>query len=188
MPMSMMTVLLLIIIILLVAAIILMFTVWPRRQRAEIEKAVSALRREMAEHRGDSIRLMQAIRNEVEDAVQEVLEHEMTDYFRRGASGQTSFQRTAVTSADSVSEEGRRMSQREGDTATPGKESAAQQMSLFQQQAEARRSALPESPEEPEEQVTDKKKADSEPMEKVQAVLHDDIPDIDDLPDMEDVK
>lgn len=186
MPMT--TVLLLIVLVLLVANIVMMFTVWPRRQRAEIEKAVSALRREMAEHRGDSIRLMQAIRNEVEDAVQEVLEHEMADYFRRGASGQTSFQRTAATSADSVSAEGGKTSQREGDTATPDKESAAQQMSLFQQQVEARRPALSESSEEPEEQVGDKKQADAEPMEKVQAVLHDDIPDIDDLPDMEDVK
>lgn len=186
--MSMMTFLLLIIMILLAAVIILMFTVWPRRQRAEIEKAVSALRREMAEHRGDSIRLMQAIRNEVEDTVQEVLEHEMTDYFRRGTPAQTSFQRAATTSADTVSAEGERMTQREGDTVAPAKENVAQQMSLFQQRVESKRPAFSESPEEHKEQVPDTKQADAEPMEKVQAVLHDDIPDIDDLPDIEDVK
>ncbi len=188
MPMSMMTVLLLIIMILLVAVIILMFTLWPRRQRAEIEKAVSALRREMAEHRGDSIRLMQAIRNEVEEAVQEVLEHELNDYFRRGAPGRTSFRRPATTSSDAGSAKKGRMGPGESDTAPPDGKSANQQMFLFQQPVEPQPPPLPESPEEPKQQVADRKEADPEPMEKVHAVLHDDIPDIDDLPDIEDVR
>ena len=180
----MMTVLLLIILILLVAVIILMFTIWPRRQRAEIEKAISGLRREMAEHRGDSIRLMQVIRNEVEDAVQEVLEHEMTDYFRRGSGSQATLQRSRNASADPGLQEASGSSG-ENIAASPDAEDRAQQMSLFQERAKG---GKPLSSEAAEESETETKETDAEPMEKVQAVLHDDIPDIDDIPDLEDTK
>jgi len=185
MPMT--TFLLLIILILLVAVIVLMFTIWPARQRAEIEKAVSGLRREMAEHQGNSVRLIQTIRNDVEDAVQESLEREMADFMRSGAGSQTSFQRPATTSVATCLSEGGRMSQREGDTATQDKESVAQQLSLFQQQVDAARPALSESPVKLKEQVADKKQVSAEPMEEVQAVLHDDIPDMGDLPDIDDL-
>ena len=184
--MPMMTFLLLIILVLLIAVIIMMFTVWPRRQRAEMEKAVSALRREMAEHRGDSIRLMQAIRNEVEDTVKESLEHEMTDFFGRGVS-KASFHRPVNTAAQQGSKEEIGNNLEENIAATVGPENSAEQMSLFQEQAKSKQQRPSETPEKLEpETVT--KETNIEPMERVQAVLHDDIPDIDDIPDLDDVK
>lgn len=75
-----MTVLLLllsVIIVLLVVIVAMMVTGWPGRERAEIEKTGNALRREMAEHRADSIQLLHSIRIEVEDAVRESIEREM---------------------------------------------------------------------------------------------------------------
>ncbi|MCG8342584.1 MAG: hypothetical protein MI684_07090 [Chlorobiales bacterium] len=185
-PMSMMTILLLIILIVLVVIVVLMFTVWPRRQSAEIEKAVSALRREMAEHRGDSIRLVQAIRNEVEDAVLETLQHEITDLFRRGA-GQTSFQRPIDASADPASKKRTTENSAQRIEVSMSAEKPARQMSLFQEQTKSKQLASSETPEESKPDG-DTKDADTEPMERVQAVLHDDIPDIDDLPDLEDSK
>lgn len=173
------TVLLLIVLVLLVANIVMMFTVWPRRQRAEIEKAVSALRREMAEHRGDSIRLIQTVRNEVEDAVQESLEHEMT-----------SFQRSIIASVEAASKEGAAGNSEENIAALTEAEKQAQQMSLFQEKAGSGQQVPSEAPEEPEpdEPEDDAEESEAEPMERVRADMHDDIPDIDDLPDIEDVK
>ena len=103
--MSMTTVLLLIILILLVAVLVLMFTVWPARQRVEIEKAVSGLRREMAEHQGNSVRLIQTIRNDVEDAVQESLEREMGDFMRSGAHAPAPLRRSVVMQSSAGQDE-----------------------------------------------------------------------------------
>ena len=168
------TIVLLVVILLLLAVIIaMMVTGWPGRQRAEIEKTVSVLRREMAEHRGDSIRLMQSIRTEVEDAVQEALDREMT------------FQRSITVPAGPGSKEGAAGNSKENGAVSANTEKPVRQMSLFQQQAEPRQPVSSETPEEPE---PDAKEADAEPMEKVQAVLHDDIPDIEDIQDLEDIK
>ena len=168
------TIVLLVVILLLLAVIIaMMVTGWPGRQRAEIEKTVSVLRREMAEHRGDSIRLMQSIRTEVEDAVQEALDREMT------------FQRSITVPAGPGSKEGAAGNSKENGAVSANTEKPVRQMSLFQEQAEPRQPVSSETPEEPE---PDAKEADAEPMEKVQAVLHDDIPDIEDIQDLEDIK
>lgn len=180
------TVLLLIVLVLLVANIVMMFTVWPRRQRAEIEKAVSALRREMAEHRGDSIRLMQAIRNEVEDAVQESLEREMSDFFRRGAGSQASFQRSAIAPPEAASKEGVPGKSEENIAELTEAEKQAQQMSLFQEKAISGQQVSAETPEEPESE-NDAEEPDAEPMERVQADLHDDIPDVSDIADLDEM-
>ena len=177
MPMSITIVLLVVILLLLAVIIAMMVTGWPGRQRAEIEKTVSVLRREMAEHRGDSIRLMQSIRTEVEDAVQEALDREMT------------FQRSITVPAGPGSKEGAAGNSKENGAVSANTEKPVRQMSLFQQQAESRQPVSSETPEEtPEEPEPDAKETDAEPMEKVQAVLHDDIPDIEDIQDLEDVK
>ena len=177
MPVS--TILLIIILVLLVAILVMMFAVIPARQRAEIEKAVSALRREMAEHRGDSIRLIQTVRNEVEDAVQESLEREMT-----------SFQRFIIASAEAAPKEGAAGNSEENIAAATEAENQAQQMSLFQQKAGSGQQVPSEASEEPEpdEPEDDAEESEAEPMERVQADLHDDIPDVDDLPDIEECK
>ena len=181
--MSMMTYLLLIILMLLVFILAMMFTVLPRRQRAEIEKAISALRREMAEYRGDSMRLMQVIRNEVEDAVQESLDREMADYMRgRGRSAippSCSEVPVCEGKTDGSFEEGKKNVQ-----GKDGKAKYSTQLSLFEQ-------TVPVEPvSSSEKEIMDKKpdEPESEEMERIQVIIDDDIPDIDDIPDLEDIK
>ncbi len=72
------------ILLLLAVIVAMMVTGWPGRELAEIEKAGDAMRREMAEHRADSIQLLHAIRIEVEDSVKESIEREMAGYGSRG--------------------------------------------------------------------------------------------------------
>jgi len=190
------TVLLLIILILLVAVLVLMFTVWPARQRTEIEKAVSGLRREMAEHQGNSVRLIQTIRNDVEDAVQESLEREMGDFMRSGAHSPAPLRRSVVMQSSAGQDEvSSGFSANASDTPLSGgaevsrEEAEAQrqsrQLSLFMSQP-----ALPVSSASPhpvsEVSVPASVVTSAEEMEKVHAVLHDDIPDMCDLPDIDD--
>jgi hypothetical protein len=74
----MMTIVLLFIILLLLAGIVtMMLTGWPGRERAEIERSGNALRREMAEHRGESIQLLHSIRIDLEETLREIIEREM---------------------------------------------------------------------------------------------------------------
>jgi hypothetical protein len=77
-------ILLVIILLLLVAIVAMMVSGWPGRERAEIERVGNSLRREMAELRAESIRLLHAIRIEVEDSVKESIEREMAGYGSRG--------------------------------------------------------------------------------------------------------
>ena len=79
-------VLLCIVILLLAGIIAMMVTGWPGRERREIERAGNALRKEMAEHRSESIQLLHSIRIEVEDSVKEAIEREMANYGSRGRS------------------------------------------------------------------------------------------------------
>jgi hypothetical protein len=76
------------IILLLLAVIVAMMVAgWPGRERAEIEKAGAVMRREMAEHHAESIRLLHAIRIEVEDSVKESIAREFADLGTRGGKG-----------------------------------------------------------------------------------------------------
>ncbi|UZJ42395.1 hypothetical protein OO006_05405 [Prosthecochloris sp. SCSIO W1101] len=184
--MSMMTILLLIILMLLVFILAMMFTVLPKRQHAEIEKAVSALRREMAEYRGDSMRLMQAIRNEVEEAVQESLDREVADFMRgRGRSAVPSAcSDTPVSPAcegksDGLVKEGKTNVQGQGGTVR-----CSRQLSLFEQTGPV----APVSSAEKEKMDKKPDVSESEEMERIHVIIDDDIPDIDDIPDLEDIK
>lgn len=77
----MMTIVLLVIILLLLAGIVaMMVTGWPGRERAEIEKTGNALRREMAEHRGESIQLLHSIRIDLEETLRETIERELATH------------------------------------------------------------------------------------------------------------
>ncbi|NTV03119.1 MAG: hypothetical protein HGB04_10150 [Chlorobiaceae bacterium] len=103
---------LLCIVILLLAAIIgMMLTGWPGRERSGLDGA-EALRREMAEHRSESIRLLNTIRIKVEDSVKESIEREMANYGSRGRSRTTKGKAARDASA-------------QGDTAQPPVEAAA---------------------------------------------------------------
>lgn len=194
--MSMTTVLLLIILILLFAVLVLMFTVWPARQRAEIEKAVSGLRREMAEHQGNSVRLIQTIRNDVEDAVQESLEREMGDFMRSGAHAPAPLRRSVVTQSSAGQDEvSSGFSANASDTPLSGRAGVSReavevqrqslQLSLFMPQPPLPASSASPHPV-PEVSVPVSVVTSAEEMEKVHAVLHDDIPDMGDLPDIDD--
>ncbi len=83
----MLTILLFCLILILQCLIIaLMVTGWPGHGRAEIEKAAASLRRELVEQHAESIRVLHAIRIEVEDSVRESIERELADKVRtRGA-------------------------------------------------------------------------------------------------------
>lgn len=75
--MTLVTLLLAVIVLLLLVIIAMLLTGWPGRQREELERVGNSLRREMAEHRAESIRMMNAIRITVEDSIQESVEREM---------------------------------------------------------------------------------------------------------------
>ena len=90
------TVLLIIILLLLIAIVAMIVTGWPGREREEIEKTGNALRREMAEHRAESIQLLHAIRIEVEDSVRESIEREMAGFGSKG--GRSRGSRSSVSS------------------------------------------------------------------------------------------
>lgn len=79
-------ILLFIVILLLAAIIAMMATGWPGRDRAGLDGAAEAMRREMAEHRSESVRLLNSIRIKVEDSVKESIEREMANYGSRSRS------------------------------------------------------------------------------------------------------
>jgi hypothetical protein len=88
--MTLTIVLLSVILLLLVVIVAMLVTGWPGRERAEIERAGNALRREMAEHRAESIQLLHAIRIEVEDSVKESIERELAGHGSRGGRSRAS--------------------------------------------------------------------------------------------------
>lgn len=77
-------VLLLIVILLLAAIIAMMVAGWPGKERAGIENAAQALRREMAEHRTESMQQLNYLRLKVEDTVKESIEREMASFGSKG--------------------------------------------------------------------------------------------------------
>lgn len=79
-------VLLTIVILLLAAIIAMMVTGWPGRDRAVIESAAQSLRREMGEHRTESIRLLNDMRVKLEDSVKESIERELAGNGNKGRS------------------------------------------------------------------------------------------------------
>ncbi len=76
----MITALLIVIVVLLIGVLALMLTGWPGRERKEIEKTGRELRRELAQHRADSVQLLLAMRMELEESVRETLEQEFASF------------------------------------------------------------------------------------------------------------
>jgi len=72
----MITALLIVIVVLLIGVLALMLTGWPGRERQEIEKTGRELRRELAQHRADSVQFLHAMRIELEESVRDTLEQE----------------------------------------------------------------------------------------------------------------
>ena len=193
------TVLLVFVLLLLVAIVVMLVTGWPGRLRAELERTTSALRREMAEHRGDSMRLMQAIRAEVEDAVQETLDREMASYGRNRRGASFPPQDQGVTSQASGQTHGAGVGSGAASASvsaaaaagtawvTSGPVEESRQLSLFTPSpAEDETPLVPEPPAVPDAAPPDPQE-NREGMTKVDAVLHDDSPDIDDIPDLDDL-
>ncbi len=121
-------VLLCIVILLLSAIIAMMVTGWPGRDRAGIDRATEALRREMAEHRSESIRLLHGIRIKVEDSVKESIEREMANYGSRGGRSRS---RKAPRAVDEEVQSSPFVDAAAPDDPAPESILAARQISLF---------------------------------------------------------
>jgi hypothetical protein len=102
--MTTIVILLSIVILLLAAIIAMMVTGWPGREREELERTGNTLRREMAEHRSESIQLLHAIRIEVEDSVKESIEREMANFGSRGRSRASRGKKVPVDAAQPLAE------------------------------------------------------------------------------------
>lgn len=76
----MITALLIVIVVLLVSVLALMLIGWPGRERKEIEKTGRELRRELAQHRADSVQFLHAMRMELEESIRETLEQEFASF------------------------------------------------------------------------------------------------------------
>ncbi len=182
--MTLVIVLLFVIVLLLAAIIAMMVTGWPGRHRSEIELLGADLRREIAESRGDSIRLLQSIRSEVEDAVEESLNREMASLIKHGGVGHPSMsdRRTDTGNHASPPVSSNLAVQNRGVMQRPGRPG---QLSLFAAESPDETSSPVPVPQEPETGLAPK--SDDPPMEKVQAVIYDDIPDMGDIPDIDDL-
>ena len=76
----MVTALLILIVVLLIGLIAMMLIGWPGRERKEIEKTGRELRRELAQHRADSIQLLHAMRIDLEESIRESLERQFESF------------------------------------------------------------------------------------------------------------
>ena len=76
----MITVLLIVIVLLLLGIVAMMLTGWPGREQKEIEKTGQDLRRELAQHRADSIQLLHAMRIELEESFRETIEEQVESF------------------------------------------------------------------------------------------------------------
>jgi hypothetical protein len=99
-----MTTALLIAVFLMLAALLAMIlTGWPGTERKEIEKTGEDLRRELAQHRADSLQFLHAMRIELEESVRETIEQKL-DLFST-MNDQTSSRHRKYTSVQKTSEE-----------------------------------------------------------------------------------
>lgn len=197
--MSLVTLLLLVILLLLAAIVFMLVTGWPGAHRRDIEKAASSLRREMAEHRSDSMRLMQVIRTEVEDAVQESLDRELAALAGNRGMVSPPAQPSAITPR--IAGQGSPPAGSGIDSSSSVLTAAAaagwaetealrrsRQLSLFTSPPESAETRPPEGPQPASVDTPPvQKESGTEGMVKVDAVLHDDIPDMGDIPDLDDL-
>jgi len=169
--------LLIVIVVLLIGVLALMLTGWPGRERKEIEKTGRELRRELAQHRSDSIQLLHAIRMELEESVRETLEQEFASFEKMN-------QRASSRQKKSpASQQGKSSKQEEEDNGSgEGDEEITMKRSKgsrFHQSESERQFPLFHERKEPE-----KKKVEETEFIASAVFLDDDIPDIEhDLPD-----
>lgn len=76
----MVTALLILIVVLLIGLVAMMLIGWPGREKKEIEKTGRELRRELAQHRADSIQLLHAMRIDLEESIRESLERQFESF------------------------------------------------------------------------------------------------------------
>ncbi|NTW69101.1 MAG: hypothetical protein HGB23_04555 [Chlorobiaceae bacterium] len=70
----MIPVLLAAIVLLLVAVVVLLLTGWPGREERAIEEIGREMRKELAQHRADSVQLLHAMRIDLDDSLRETME------------------------------------------------------------------------------------------------------------------
>lgn len=73
----MIPVLLAAIVLLLVAVVVLLLTGWPGREERAIEEIGRELRKELAQHRADSVQLFHAMRIDLDDSLRETMEEKL---------------------------------------------------------------------------------------------------------------
>jgi hypothetical protein len=73
----MITALLIAVFVMLASILAMILTGWPGIERKEIEKTGQDLRRELAQHRADSLQFLQAMRADLEESVRETLEQKL---------------------------------------------------------------------------------------------------------------
>ncbi len=173
----MITPLLIVVVILLIGVLALMLIGWPGRERKEMEKTGRELRRELAQHRADSIQLLHAMRMELEESVRETLEQEFASFekMNQRASSRQKKSTATLQGKSSKQEEEESESGESVDDITMKRNKG----SRFHQSESERQFPLFEEKKEPE-----KMELDETEFVASQVFLDDDIPDIEhDLPD-----
>ena len=99
----MITALLIAVIVMLAALLAMILTGWPGIERKEIEKTGQDLRRELAQHRADSLQFLQAMRVELEESVRETIEQKLDSF--SAMNSQTSSRFRKYTAARKACEE-----------------------------------------------------------------------------------
>ncbi|HED30678.1 MAG TPA: hypothetical protein ENN50_03105 [Prosthecochloris aestuarii] len=173
--MSVTVIILLVIILLLLCVVVaLLVTGWPGWQRKELERLGANIRREMAEQRGDFLRILQNIRTDVEDAIGDAMSRE------GGYAGHRYRSAPPARVPDEPGPQNGTQTSERPVKRNVVKRCEAEQLSLFSVSSPA---PVP-TVDKPRKQVVPKEDADV-PMERVQAVIHDDIPDIGDIKDID---
>ena len=146
-----MTLALLILVVLLLLAIVAMLaTGWPGRERQALDAMGSELRRELAQHRSDTIQLLHGLRMELDATLRESIEKSLQPPPRAGKRRSSPRRAAAAANAQAA--------------ATPAEEPAAwaeppleeqeeRQLPLFADLGAPDAAQLPPEPPEPEEEM-----------------------------------
>jgi hypothetical protein len=92
--------LLIIIILLLIGVVALLVTGWTLTETNDIERTGQDIRRELAQHRADTVRLLHSMRVELEDSLREVIEQKFDAFEVRQSRGSSRRRRSGPVNRD----------------------------------------------------------------------------------------
>jgi hypothetical protein len=185
----MITALLIAVFVMLAAQLAMILTGWPGIERKEIEKTGQDLRRELAQHRADSLQFLQAMRADLEEFVREALDQKLDSFSTMNNQTSSRFRKYPSAQKTYEEAEGKGMNGEQSDNADfagkykpeAGFQEPERQLLLFSEQTQSDR-----TPPEKEEFIM------------VPVFDQDDIPDVsecklisecndDDIPDIEEL-